>query len=452
METNKRKRLHDASINQGFDGEPKAKLPREGTSSSPPLTLADLNEDVLLKIFSELTAQDLVNIVEGDKIFLGCCRVAFKKKYRTSYVELPLKDEQDLFYVPTRKCLSRNAVLLRYFGGSISKLQVNYRDNSIDKRIFHLIVTHCRKTLTELEILCPTDKLKINKAFTKLKTLIMTDGYVDRSVYEFHKWCPMLENLVVDTIDDLPKLLNMKRKIASVKCLSINFDYDDYGPSFHIRDLHKFMKANPQINELRLTLVDDIIDTSERWPIPLNRVYDEILRDDLMTLKLNIPFDEDDTERSDVLAHFRIPTDRIAHLEIAPEFYLTAQMCAYVAKCVNLRTLKVTSSVRRDCNPFRKSSWIHSAKHEHLTQLEISMKIFYSKKAFAKVGINAIQPYLKQCKNLTTVKVRYIFSSYGFGQFEYFKNAIQARIDLKIWSFASEISPKEISFTLNKIA
>lgn len=130
-----------------------------------PLKLTDLNEFVLEKIFVYLNAEELVNIVKYDDIFLSSSRRVFQRKYRNEYIQVPLKKKGTS---TSTQDFNRNADLLRYFGENISKLEIKIDemndDNPLDKRLYHLIVTMCCETLLEMKFWHPTTKFKIHKA------------------------------------------------------------------------------------------------------------------------------------------------------------------------------------------------------------------------------------------------------------------------------------------------
>lgn len=440
MAPNKRK-------HEGSD-EPEAKRYLVAETKKLPLHFTDLNEDVLEKIFSYLNANDLVNVVKYDEVLLSSSRRAFQRKYKNDYIRLPLDTQRVPYY-------KKNAELLRYFGKNISKLEINMIDvNPIDQRIFHLIVTMCRDTLVEMKLWYPTTKLKINKPFTKLKSLVIYDGTADQSMYQFHKWFPNLETLSYDCVEDIASTLNMGQKIASLKCFSLDFSDEDYGGfSIHMDDLNRFIQFNPQLNEVRLTLADFNIGT-----VRTGHSFTSISSlDDIipvkLTVKLNIPFDDGSTEYSEALAHLKIPNDRIEHLDLTTVL-LTTQVLSYIAKCTNLKTLKLAIKVSLwdDFDPFNEPIWKNSAKHAPLSHLEIRMDCYFrSNEDYYEFGLAAIRPYLKQHKTIQTITVKYtrLWGKENDKTFDI--DCLRAKINLKIWSFTRELSENGISFTLIKI-
>ncbi|XP_037031422.1 uncharacterized protein LOC119070963 [Bradysia coprophila] len=218
-----------------------------------PLKLVDLNEDVLEKIFSYLDIQDLVNVVNSDKEYLNSSRSAFKRKYRGTCIQMPfVSNEVD----PTQQCVS-NVELLRYFGESMSILEFCFDCNHPNaQRIFHLVVTYCRETLTELKMShLSSVGFPLNKSFTKVRKLTFSRGNPNLPSSQLAEWFPSLEILVIDSIEDVLWLLKSSQKISSLKCLSIDITNEHFDRA-NIRDLNKFIAMNTQLNETCLSLRD----------------------------------------------------------------------------------------------------------------------------------------------------------------------------------------------------
>ncbi|KAG4079516.1 hypothetical protein HA402_005213 [Bradysia odoriphaga] len=364
MELNERKR---PSLDSSSD-EPKPKR----SAVIEPLKLIHLNEHVLEHIFSYLDVMSLVNVVNSDDAFLNICRRVFKRTYKKKVILMNLKCFDDR---TKKEAFPLVAQLLRYFGESMTSLEVSFDNNCyIDVRIFHLIVTCCRNTLSELKILHPTDKLRFNKAFPELRKLTFRHGRLKISSSQLFKCFPSLESLVFDSIEDVGWLLSSRRKIPTLKCLSLLMEdpYSD-GHFYRIQDLHSFIAVNPQINEIDLTLSDHNIDIYIRM---LPNLHNEIVPEEQFSLKLcmRIKLERYDFVRSQPLARLEIPKNHVAHLKL---FFvdLTAQICDYIADCVNMKTLTLSAILNRErwneYNAFKESSWTGLRKFELLTRLEV---------------------------------------------------------------------------------
>lgn len=166
-----------------------------------PLKLSDLNDDVIGEIFSYLSAEDLVNVVNMDDVFLASCSRAFQRNYKNKCIKLPLRETGS---TTGGDDFIKNAQLLRYFGEDISKLEFTIdNDNPMNLSIYHLMVVHCHETLTEIKFLYPSTELKIYKCFKKLTTMTICHGSVDQSMCQFGTWFPVLENLFVNYVDNV---------------------------------------------------------------------------------------------------------------------------------------------------------------------------------------------------------------------------------------------------------
>lgn len=424
MATNQRKHQ---SLPSPSD-EPKTKR----STVVQPRKLADLNEHVLEEIFSYLDVEDLVNVVTSDKVFLISARSAFKRKFDS--IRIPYKDGN------TNKGFS-DAMLLRYFGESMSILEVALeRDfsNSLCQHIFNLVGQHCCESLTGLIILYPTVDFKFDKSFTEVRQLILYSGHLNLTSSQLVRWFPSLETLELHAINDVEWLLKSEQRITSLQSIRLNVGD---GPLYRIQDLNNFMAVNSHLNGIHLDLCDHTFKGRM-----LTNSQNETDADELMSVKLCI--DEDQFEHSTSLAQLKIPHERIAHLDL--HFCeLTAQICDFVSSCANIQSLKIKLKVYSwsDYSAFLESGRINLKKFSSLTELELLLAINSSFFAFA---LELIEPLLGEVRQLDTVTVR--LKTYT-GKRPYFPlfDAIQQRIDPRIWSFTQNISRSEISFTLTKV-
>lgn len=145
-----------------------------------------------------------------------------------------------------------------------------------------------------------------------------------------------------------------------------------------------------------------------------------------------------------------IPKDRIERLEITSTIY-TLKIWRHVAKCVNLKYLKVITTRETDTRLFDEDEWIDSTKLERLTNLEVLVEL-KSKQIYPITGIAIILPYLEQCKNINTAEVTVRKNGTAI---EFPDTIIERMIDLEKWSFTHKTlrngKSTVISFTLNKL-
>lgn len=425
----------------------------ETTTTLPTLKLTELNEDVLVEIFSYLNAEQLINMVKADEIFLSSSGQAFRKIYYTKYIQLPFQKTG----ITSKMDFQRNSDLLRYFGESISKLEFEMNeDNPTEYRIYHLIITNCRETLTELKILCPSTKLKMIKSFTKLKTLNICNGVADRTLCQVPKWFPVLQNLIINGVTNISPVLS--QEIKSLKSFSMDFThhFDHKYYKYHIQNFNRFIDLNPQLNELCLTMDDDMIMTEKfiSFSSTSNRLQDNIHQPaaESMTVKLILPFNMWSSVNTASLAQLKIPFDRIERLEFTTAMF-TAQICGFAANCKNLKTLKLT--VTRHVNSeflskFESLAWTRTS--ECLTHLELSIALFFYED-YANISLTIIRCYLKQHKNLKMLK----FTVRKFGDTVKLPlPTIRAKIDLNLWTISQQVMQNDIlqsviTFTLNKL-
>lgn len=156
------------------------------------INLSDLNEDVLVKIFIHLNKMDLLQVVNASKIFLNSCSRAVERKYRHKCIHLPFRESRKIFAKRTTKDFNRTTEFLKYFGNQISKIRLFYGQiDEVRRRHLHdLIVESYHDNLTEIDFcgLSSSSDLKIDKSFSKLKTLSISYGGVDDSMSQFTDW------------------------------------------------------------------------------------------------------------------------------------------------------------------------------------------------------------------------------------------------------------------------
>lgn len=440
MESNRRKRQ---SLNSSSN-EPKSKR----LALVQPLKLVDLNEDVLEEIFSNLGIRDLVNVVNSDPAFLNSSRRAFKLKYKSDCVPVPFFMDDD--HPTTRKRLAQESELIRYFGESISCLELSLTNDSTDQRILHLIITCCSETLTELTILFPTVQLKFNKSFPNVRKLSFSDGQLNLSPKQLVKWFPSLESLVLEEMLDIGLLLNSKHKIPSLKCLTLE-EHGYIGPYYRIQELNNFFAVNQQLNGITLTLMNGNPVDEQQLPTTASHSHAQIISNELMSVKLTI--DQEGIEHSTSLANLNITNARIAHLELCLD-YLTEQICDYIARCVNLNTLKVEINEYYNhwSDSFSEAGWTKLKKLDSLTRLEIFTPVDrHDAPHYHKIVWRMVAPFLRHMKSITTIVVRFQIITHPLKPHNVFFEPIRSSIDVKVWSFTYKELPDEVLLTLAKI-
>lgn len=355
------------------------------------LQLSDLNEDVLLKIFLYLNLEELIGVVEMDERFLHICRQAFQKIHNDKYVKLPRKAN----HITTENYFIKNVDLLHYFGRNISKMDIEFNDsNRDDHHIYYLIVLHCRHTLTELDVSGDFSKgLKTNKPFTKLKTLRIRFQSLDVGLCKIAEWFPVLENVIVTE-----------------------------GSENRDHHLHKLVLTVSKIH----------MGSDTMFKLPSIYLY---LRRNLL-------------RRDFVLSNLAVPSNCVKCLEVET-VSLTDWYSRYIDKLSNLQTLKITSS-------FLPVNLIYPSiliKLDHLTHLEFNLEVVVNVNLW-RIGTLVILPYMKLCKNLTTVKMTYkkeFDRPFAAVEIDAFLESMKNKeSDYKLWSFSSQLSSHEITFKLEK--
>lgn len=399
------------------------------------LKLSDLNEDVLLKIFSYLNEEEMINIVKARGLFLATCQQAFKLKYRNKFIEISL-------HLDYRHYID----LLRYFGKNITKLQLQYSWANKEKRsrIHDLVLATCHDTLIEIHFIGISTESKIDKCFTKLKTLHIAHGSVDNSVCQFGKWFPLMEDLQITSITNIDTKLNVRRRIPSLKRFSMVFSKNCTDQHMlRVCKLNNFMNSNPQLSEICLKLSD----THNHAAVVgrINMVDDAAANvKQLSNLKLELVYSRG--LYSEELAQLMVPKGSIEHLELTIN-RLNEQTCEFVKSFSNLKSLTLVIDFLRICfmadQFFSGTAWLASTKHVQLTELNIC---FYAEVRFLaidtlNVALLAVESFMKHCKNLNTVTIKYKLGQRSASVGEFNKgvsfDALKNRINLGVWSFTT---------------
>lgn len=403
------------------------------------LKLSDLNEDVLLKIFSYLNEEEMINIVKARGLFLATCQQAFKHKYKNKYIEISLH----LDYRPIID-------LLRYFGKNITKLQLHYSwANKVKRaRIHDRVLGTCHDTLIEIHFIGISAESKIDKCFTKLKTLHIAHGSVDNSMCQFGKWFPRMEDLRITSITNIDTKLNVRRHIPSLKRFSMVFSKnctDRY--MLRVCKLNNLIYSNLQLSEICLKLSD----THNDAVIGRVNMVDvaAAIPKQLTSLKLELVYSRG--LYSEELAQLMVPKGSIEHLELTTN-RLNEQTCDFVKSCSNLKSMTLVIDFLRICfmadQFFRGRAWLDSTKHVHLTDLNIC---FYAEVRFfavdfavdtLNIALLAVEPFMKHCRNLNTVTIKYKLGQRSTSFVAEFNkdvsfDALKNRINLGVWSFTT---------------
>lgn len=419
------------------------------------MKLSDLNEDVLVQIFLYLNENELLDVVHATKMFLNCCRRVVEKKYKKNTVILPLGNAG----FSSKNCseidFNRSMDFVRYLGENISKMAIHYGKltDGKSKRFHDLVLKFCHATLIDIEFYDLSIDLKINKCFPKVKYLGIFNGNVDDSLCQFTNWFPKVEKLFIGCVCNIATKFNTRREISTLKDFSFT-DALKRDSVLELCKLNQFIVNNPQLEVLHLNIDSNILRNFNRSVSPRKLVLNSVSPGQMRNVQLKLL----DT---DAILHLTIPKDRIEHLEV--NNCTSNEVTEFVANCFNLKTLKlkdlllnwnVLETVLVEI--FKGATWKRIAKHDLLTHLEIHFKIVAASDALT-VGLLAILPFLEQCSELRSVKVGYFFLNERYwipnAQNANKFDAIKSQIDLKQWSFTSEIllDKNEFSFTLKKL-
>lgn len=336
----------------------------------------------------------LVRTANASKLLVDACFRVFKDKFSNTKIEVPLNDIDDEEY---GNCL---VPLFKNFGHLILKLSINYDvyHDVVNELMHTLSIKHCSDTLTELEISEPRSNYNFVKPFPNLKSLIFRGGSLHGSVLRFGEWCPRIESLACNYVQNFSKIFDAQQTISTLKSFSLNHSIRaaDKSETISMRKLNNFILLNPQLTELSLNIIEDMIPSGGRSKVSH---YQYVFSHEPLTLKIMME------DCPDGLKHLAVPHDRIAHLDINCDF-VDKEILKFIAKCRNLKILKILST----CNEFfSKKAWKSIAKK--LPKLtEISGKIFHDidlgngECEITDHSLIGFRPFFVHCKQLKSIQ------------------------------------------------
>lgn len=180
------------------------------------ISIIDLNVDCLEKIFSFLNVNDLLNVVDSNKLLKQGAEFAFKEKKNTKIILDRLKKREIVHYHDWSPggdalCitdLNTSLQLLRCFGHLIFSLEIVYTDISANNRVHldHYIADYCAATLTEISITKWDDKNTGKPIFKDLDIFFPNVQIVSLATNEkfnkllpINKWFPKMISLHVNS-------------------------------------------------------------------------------------------------------------------------------------------------------------------------------------------------------------------------------------------------------------
>lgn len=243
--------------------------------------MTDLNEDCLIDIFSYLSKEDLVNIVEYDKDNFGnAARIVFSKKFAKKLIEVT-----DRFDPSTEKdpC---DVKLLTHFGDLIENLEIDYcKEFRRYKRLDKAILKNCSNSLVQLHITGGYQMTlsKITEPFVNVKKVSFWYGTPCDLVSDLNKWFPNANSLDMFYLErnDWTSYKSFIKHYPSLEHFGVSnaecFDYIIDG-IIDSSGLKKFARLNPQLKSLKLFNDATCTELPKRWHrYSCLRLYDVVL-------------------------------------------------------------------------------------------------------------------------------------------------------------------------------
>lgn len=250
----------------------KKQKPRKRLADKPveSMHIFELNDHCLEEIFQYLSIDEMVCVAHTNKRFRKSVRTVFADKYATETIKVSNAHQQK-----SSKSLP-STYLIRYFGDSIKKLQVNYESefNRFNQSLEAAIMKYCRKTLVDIELV-NVDKYafdRIKSPFKAVKTVCFTRCILGKFTKNLNKWFPNMTSLefVEANIQDSDDAECIEKNFPKLEHLGIvnviredeGFDYNNADESeinalnipdiFTNLNIFDCIERNPQLRSLKL--------------------------------------------------------------------------------------------------------------------------------------------------------------------------------------------------------
>lgn len=326
--------------------------------------LRDIPEDVLQLFIENLDLRSIINLVESDDYLLQAANWGFRVKYGRKIFDIskPFTDDPSQFILePSSKLLPRSfnkrdtihlrdfetiLKVLKYFGGSITKLMIEFE-------VMH--ANEIKSILEYIRVFC-----------TKLTTFDIRNGE-EADIDQMHPM-PTVQNVSITVVqlENMGELIerifpNMKRldiknfQVTNPQCLAHHFpslehlDVSFFINGFRVSHIEDVVKMNPQIRSLRLHMC----------PVEFMKV-----------IKNNLPNIES-LELVWPLENFFQPGAKVVHFEnmktIAIDGLFKLIAFPFTFNPAKLKELRI------GCISHFNKNWIDFImRHKHLTKLEIT--------------------------------------------------------------------------------
>lgn len=205
----KRPRENDDSPPKSSKCQKTDQIPAGSSTDGNAINLLDVNIDCLERIFDYLNYNDLVKVADLDANAQIAAKLVFARRYSHFLVEMytdhTVRSVETTHSTLVLSTVSECAKILRHFGKSIKKLELN---NFSDRKMAHnwnaiknLIDKNCTKTLIELKLLQCGKQLSdgMKNVFENVEMLRLQSTSLGKWK-ELNIWFPKLKRLeLIDT-------------------------------------------------------------------------------------------------------------------------------------------------------------------------------------------------------------------------------------------------------------
>lgn len=227
--------------------------PQKLIESNQRMTIAHLNNDCLIHLFSYLNLTDLTNVAEANvHLAKSACNV-FWYKFRAHEILYCCRRKNYLINNDVSACNAIEfSLMLEHFGKSILKLAINF-DLQLPgnyKFIFEALQNNCHTTLMEL-FLIALPSYGLSKTFSNLRKLKLFSPDIHHSFSEINRWFPELNSLYLIETRSFWEHSSVVQFVPKLQYLGYRRDGSLFTEN-SLAKLGEFVHLNPQLKSLML--------------------------------------------------------------------------------------------------------------------------------------------------------------------------------------------------------
>lgn len=409
----------------------KRNVSKISTITQRTITIENLNDYCLLKIFENLSMNDLVNISVTSPRFNSSTCIIFAHKFAKYEITITNDVLPQMNQMPS-------VLLLKSFGHLIEKLKVIYKEdyNRFNHELEKAIIKYSTDYVTEIKFI-KADKfafVQIKQPLKAVTKVVFISCVVGRFIFEFNKWFPnaksleLLESTILSVSDRtcieqiFPKLehLAIVNPKQHGEGAMIDYDPNDFflQPLFSNVNLMVAVSLNPQLRSLKLKHNDTFLENhSDHCGIKITQNLLAYLNEKLPFLdELDLFVSHEDFQDHTQQVHF----ESLRKIRFVVDYAHTLKNYAISTRQPAKLIITARKALNGSCSVFLRQNkmwrkivfngdWDSYQSYEclkiHLPKFPILSSIKISVNGSLNDKRNQVLSLLNECKFLTKLKI-----------------------------------------------